>query len=743
MRSSRRGASGWQPSATAWPRPTRRAGEPAARSTPRPREAQSRAEARLHELSEPVPALDETRRAQPGSRQRRKRASRPSWRPARRAARAAGKGADRRQAQALARQARPRRPAGPVDSGCTSSPAGRPRSKRRCASAWARCRWRGSTRCAPSPPTRRRRGWRSTRRPRPRARARIGRLPRLADLLRLDDAGAAGAARATGCEGVYTAESIDAALAARAPADARRSHHDARRPCGERVRRAASMRPIPSRPACWRARRRSRTSQRQLRAQALIAERREARAGPRRGRLHATPRSASPARAARPTEAQSARAPAAGRTAAPDAARRARRARAAAQLEGELPELDAQLEALEERARAAARRASRSSTRELAEIAGAPCRARRGGDRRRAPRSPTRASSCARSSARRRRRSSRRARWRRASGELQRSIETAAQQVAANEQSAAQLNDELAQLTDAHGAGRPAGRRWRSRLEREQALGARAQRATTTLSAQLRRADEQRLPFEHSLQPLRERITELQLEEQAAQLGGAQYLEQLTQAQVDREALAQSDRARRRQARRACRARSTACTARSTRSARSTSPRSRSSTTGARAQDLPRRAERPTSTRPSARSRTRSARSTSRRATLLRRHLRPGQRALRPHVPGAVRRRQGEARDDRRRDPRRRRAGDGAAAGQEELDHPPAVGRREGADRDRAGVRDLPAQPGAVLPARRGRRAARRRQHRALLQAGARDVGKARSSCSSATTRSRWKWPSS
>src|SRR4029079_14494442 len=41
-------------------------------------------------------------------------------------------------------------------------------------------------------------------------------------------------------------------------------------------------------------------------------------------------------------------------------------------------------------------------------------------------------------------------------------------------------------------------------------------------------------------QPLRERITKLQLEEQAAQLGGAQYLEQLAEAQVDREALAQT-----------------------------------------------------------------------------------------------------------------------------------------------------------------------------------------------------------
>ncbi len=50
--------------------------------------------------------------------------------------------------------------------------------------------------------------------------------------------------------------------------------------------------------------------------------------------------------------------------------------------------------------------------------------------------------------------------------------------------------------------------------------------------------DEQRLEFERSLDPLRERLTKLQLEEQAAQLGGAQYMEQLTAAAVDLEVLA-------------------------------------------------------------------------------------------------------------------------------------------------------------------------------------------------------------
>jgi chromosome segregation protein len=48
------------------------------------------------------------------------------------------------------------------------------------------------------------------------------------------------------------------------------------------------------------------------------------------------------------------------------------------------------------------------------------------------------------------------------------------------------------------------------------------------------------MAHEQSLQPLRDRITKLQLEEQAAQLGGAQFLEQLTAAQVDMEALAKN-----------------------------------------------------------------------------------------------------------------------------------------------------------------------------------------------------------
>ncbi|MDT7834885.1 chromosome segregation protein SMC [Aquabacterium sp. OR-4] len=121
-------------------------------------------------------------------------------------------------------------------------------------------------------------------------------------------------------------------------------------------------------------------------------------------------------------------------------------------------------------------------------------------------------------------------------GELQRMIETAAQQVQGNAQAGEQMALELETLND---AAAQAGLQTALalKLEREQALG--AQRSEyDDLSHKLRAADEQRMGFERSLQPLREQITKLQLEAQAAQLGGAQYLEQLSAANVDLAALA-------------------------------------------------------------------------------------------------------------------------------------------------------------------------------------------------------------
>jgi chromosome segregation protein len=121
-------------------------------------------------------------------------------------------------------------------------------------------------------------------------------------------------------------------------------------------------------------------------------------------------------------------------------------------------------------------------------------------------------------------------------GELQRGIETAAQQLGANAQAHTELQQELTRLTDAS-AQAGLQEALALRLAREAALGAKRSEYDD-LTLRLKRADEQRLQHEQSLQPLRDRITKLQLEEQAAQLGGAQYLEQLVAANVDFEALA-------------------------------------------------------------------------------------------------------------------------------------------------------------------------------------------------------------
>jgi chromosome segregation protein len=121
--------------------------------------------------------------------------------------------------------------------------------------------------------------------------------------------------------------------------------------------------------------------------------------------------------------------------------------------------------------------------------------------------------------------------------ELDRNIATALQQLAATQESREQLSQELERLTD---AAAQAGLQTAlaRKLERESALAAHRSEYDD-LSQRLRQADEQRLQHEQSLQPLRERIVKLQLEEQAAQLGGAQFLEQLQAAGADLEALAQ------------------------------------------------------------------------------------------------------------------------------------------------------------------------------------------------------------
>ncbi len=120
--------------------------------------------------------------------------------------------------------------------------------------------------------------------------------------------------------------------------------------------------------------------------------------------------------------------------------------------------------------------------------------------------------------------------------ELQRALATAEQQLLDNHKAGEQLEHELAGLSD---AAEQAGLQGAValRLQREQALGA-ARSDYDALGAALRAGDEQRLTIERSLEPMRETLTKLQLAEQAAMLGGAQYLEQLAAAEVDLAVLA-------------------------------------------------------------------------------------------------------------------------------------------------------------------------------------------------------------
>jgi chromosome segregation protein len=67
------------------------------------------------------------------------------------------------------------------------------------------------------------------------------------------------------------------------------------------------------------------------------------------------------------------------------------------------------------------------------------------------------------------------------------------------------------------------------RTAREQALGARRSEYDD-LTAKLRAADERRLHIERDLEPMRQRITEFQLKEQAARLGAEQYTQLLLEA---------------------------------------------------------------------------------------------------------------------------------------------------------------------------------------------------------------------
>ncbi|AMM26418.1 chromosome segregation protein SMC [Variovorax sp. PAMC 28711] len=123
-------------------------------------------------------------------------------------------------------------------------------------------------------------------------------------------------------------------------------------------------------------------------------------------------------------------------------------------------------------------------------------------------------------------------------GELNRAIETAAQQNVALADEEERARAEFGRLSD---AAAQAGLQdaLSLKLERETALGA-TRSQYDDLTQKLRASDERRLTLERELDPLRQRITEFQLKEQAARLGFEQYQQLLTDAEADLEAVALS-----------------------------------------------------------------------------------------------------------------------------------------------------------------------------------------------------------
>ncbi len=115
--------------------------------------------------------------------------------------------------------------------------------------------------------------------------------------------------------------------------------------------------------------------------------------------------------------------------------------------------------------------------------------------------------------------------------ELTRSIDIAAQQAASIASEEERAKEELSRLSD---AAAKAGLQdaLNVKLEREADLGGKRSQYDD-LTTKLRASDERRLQLERELDPLRQRITEFQLKEQAARLGFEQYAQLLADAQAD------------------------------------------------------------------------------------------------------------------------------------------------------------------------------------------------------------------
>ncbi len=119
--------------------------------------------------------------------------------------------------------------------------------------------------------------------------------------------------------------------------------------------------------------------------------------------------------------------------------------------------------------------------------------------------------------------------------ELARSIEVAQAEQERLDAELASIEQELAALTD-QTAQAGLQEALAQRVLREEAL-ARGRTELDALTARLRAIDESRLLAERDLEPLRQRITELQLKEQAARLAEEQFLGELAAANADVAAL--------------------------------------------------------------------------------------------------------------------------------------------------------------------------------------------------------------
>jgi chromosome segregation protein len=122
--------------------------------------------------------------------------------------------------------------------------------------------------------------------------------------------------------------------------------------------------------------------------------------------------------------------------------------------------------------------------------------------------------------------------------ELKRIIDTATQQAASVAAEEQRVQEDLTRLTDA-AAQAGLQNALNIKMERETALAAKRSEYDD-LTTKLRASDERRLQLERELEPLRQRITDFQLKEQAARLGLEQYTQLLTDAEADLEAVSAS-----------------------------------------------------------------------------------------------------------------------------------------------------------------------------------------------------------